>query len=63
MKYVIIFRRKCYTRRKVNLGKFDPRSDEGTFFKYLTKGRAYRCYNLRLKKLVKSANVKVDERF
>ena len=33
------------------------------FLGYSTKSKAYRCYNLRLRKIIESANVKIDERF
>ncbi|RDY03935.1 hypothetical protein CR513_12412, partial [Mucuna pruriens] len=36
-----------------NLGKFDPKSDKGTFLGYLTTSKAYRVYNCR--------TLKVDE--
>ena len=35
--------------------------DEGIFVGYSWKGKAYRCYNLRLNKIVESINVKFDE--
>ena len=52
----------CYIKRlDENLGKFDARSDEGIFLGYASTKKAYRCYNLRLHKIVKSANVKMDD--
>lgn len=58
-----VFGSKCYIKRtKDNLKKFEDRADEGIFLGYSTKSKAYKCYNKRLKKLVDSADVKVDEK-
>ena len=49
---------------KINNGspvKFDSRVDEGIFLGYSTRSKAYKCYNFRLKKIVESIDVKVDE--
>jgi transposase InsO family protein len=62
VKHFRVFGRKCYIKRDDdNLGKFDSRSDEGIFLGYSPNKKAYRCYNLRLHKIVESANVKVDD--
>ena len=63
IKYFRIFGSKCYIKREDDIGKFDPRSDEGIFLGYSTKIKAYRCYNQRLKKIFESENVRVDEIF
>ena len=60
--YFKIFGSKCYI--KINddhLGKFHDRTDEGIFLGYSTEGRAYKCYNKRLKRTVESMDVRVDE--
>ena len=44
-----------------NLGKFDSRTDEGIFLGYSSNKRAYICYNLRLHKIIESANVIIDD--
>lgn len=44
-----------------NLGKFDTRVDEGILLGYSTKRKVYICYNKRLRRVVESKNVKVDE--
>lgn len=54
--------RKCYIRKdEENLGKFDTRADEGIFLGYSTKSKPYKCYNKRLRGIVESTNVNVDE--
>ena len=35
--------------------------DEGIFVGYSWNSKAYRCYKLRLKRIVESINVKIDE--
>jgi hypothetical protein len=62
IKYFKVFGSKCYIKRlDENLGKFDTRSDEGIFLGYASTKKAYRCYNLRLHKIVESEDVKVDD--
>ena len=45
VKYFRIFGRKFYKKRDDDIGKFDPRSDEGMFLGYSLKSKAYRCFN------------------
>lgn len=62
LNYFKVFGRKCYIKRNEdNLGKFDPKTDEGIFLGYSLDNKAYRCYNLILYNIVMSANVKVDD--
>ena len=63
VKYYKTFLSKCYIKRDDDINKFDPRSDEGMFLGYSLKRKAYRCYNLRNKTIMESANVRVDEKF
>ena len=42
-------------------GNFDVKGDEGIFFGYSCKSKAYRCLNLSTHKVIESAHVKVDE--
>ena len=42
---------------------FDDRGDIGTFLGYSLKSKACRCYNIRTKTIMESANVRVDEKF
>jgi len=61
VRYFRVFGSKCYIKRDEDLGKFEARIDEGIFLGYSTQSKAYWCFNKRLKKIVESANVKVDE--
>jgi hypothetical protein len=62
VKHFRTFGSKCYVKNgEDNLGKFDPRSDEGIFFAYSYNKKAYIFYNLRLLNIVESANVKIDD--
>ena len=62
VKYFRIFGRKCYIKRD-DIGKYDPRSDEGMFLGYSSKSKAYRCFNYRTITIIECANVKIDENF
>jgi len=46
---------------KDNLGKFDPKSDEGIHIGYAINGHAYRVYNKRLLAVEESMHVVFDE--
>jgi len=59
MRYFRVFGSKCYIKRDEDLGKFDARSDEGIFLGYSTQSKAYRCFNKRLKKLLKVLMLKL----
>lgn len=62
MKYFKIFGSKCFI--KINdgsPGNFDSWVDEGIFLGYSPRSKAYKCYNYRLKKIVESIDVNVDE--
>jgi hypothetical protein len=62
VKHFKVFGRKCYLKRDDdNLGKVDSRSDEGIFLGHSSNKKAYICYNLRMHKIMESANVKVDD--
>jgi hypothetical protein len=59
VKHFRVFGSKCYIKREdKKIGKFDSRVDEGIFVGYSCKIKAYKCYNLRLNKIVESINVK-----
>ena len=62
VKYFRVFGSKCYIKREGdNIGKFDSRTYEGIFIGYSSTKKEYRCYNLRLHKIIESANVTVDD--
>lgn len=63
VKYFRIFGSKCYIKKDdANLSSFESKRDEGIFLGYSSLSKAYRCYNKRLKKIIESANVEVDEK-
>ena len=60
-KYYKVFGRRCYIRRDdVDFEKIDSTNDEGIFLGYSYKRKSYRFYNLRLNKITKSENIRVD---
>jgi hypothetical protein len=62
VKYFRTFGSKCYILRdKENLGKFDPKSDEGIFLGYSTDSHAYRVFNKRTETVMKSINVIIED--
>jgi len=58
-----VFSCKCFilNNGKNNLGKFDPKSDEGIHIGYAINGHAYRVYNKRLLFVEESMHVVFDE--
>ena len=58
-----VFGCKCFilNNGKDNLGKFDPKSDEGIHIGYVINGHAYRVYNKRLLAVEESIHVVFDE--
>jgi hypothetical protein len=62
VKYFITFGRKCcILRDRENLGKFDPKSDEGIFLGYSTNSHAYRVFNKRTETVMETINVVIDD--
>jgi hypothetical protein len=62
VKYFRTFGSKYYILRdKENLGKFDPKSDEGIFLGYSTDSHAYRVFNKRTETVMKSINVIIED--
>jgi hypothetical protein len=43
------------------MGKFDSHVDKGVLIGYSSTRKSYKCYNLRLNKVVESSNVTIDE--
>ena len=62
VKYFRVFGSKCYILNDwENLGKFDAKSDEGIFLVYSTTSWAYRVFNKRIKTVMESINVEIDD--
>jgi hypothetical protein len=62
VKHFRVFGSKCYIKREEGtMGKFDSRVDKEVLVGYSSTRKAYKCYNLRLIKVVESINVTVDE--
>jgi hypothetical protein len=62
VKHFRVFGSKCYIKRKDGrMGKFDSRVDKGVLVGYSSTRKAYKCYNLRLNKVVERINVTIDE--
>jgi hypothetical protein len=62
VKHFRFFGSKCYIKREDGrMGKFDSRVDKGILVGYSSTRKAYKCYNLRLNKVVESINVTIDE--
>jgi hypothetical protein len=43
------------------MGKFDSHVDKGVLVGYSSTRKEYKCYNVRLNKVVESMNVTIDE--
>ena len=62
VKYFRIFGSTCFILKdRENVGKFDLRSDEGIFLGYSSTSKAYRVYNKRTMKVMKTVTVVIDE--
>ena len=62
VKHFRVFESKCYIKREDRrMGKFDSHVDKGILVGYSSTRKAYKCYNLRLNKVVESINVTIDE--
>jgi hypothetical protein len=62
VKHFKVFGSKCYIKRKDGkMGKFDSRVDKGVLVGHSSTRKAYKCYNLRLNKVVEIINVTIDE--
>jgi hypothetical protein len=56
-----VFGIKCYIKRKDGrMGKFDSHVEKGVLVGYSSTRKSYKCYNLRLNKVVESINVTID---
>jgi hypothetical protein len=62
VKHFRVFVSKCYIKREDGrMGKFDSRVDKGVLVGYSSTRKTYKCYNLRLNKVVENINVTIDE--
>jgi hypothetical protein len=62
VKYFKTFGSKCFVLCDMeNLGKFDPKSDEGIFLGYSSTSSAYRVFNKRTETVMESINVVIDD--
>jgi hypothetical protein len=62
MKHIRVFGSKCYIKREYGrMGKFDSQVDKGLLVGYSSTKKEYKCYNLRLNKVVERINVTINE--
>jgi hypothetical protein len=62
VKHFKVFGSKCYIKREDGrMGKFDSAVDKGILVGYSSTRKAYKCYNLRLNKVVEIINITIDE--
>jgi hypothetical protein len=62
VKHFRVFGTKCYIKREDGrMRKFDSCVDKGVLVGYSSTRKAYKCYNLRLNKVVENINVTIDE--
>jgi transposase InsO family protein len=62
VKHFRVFGSKCYIKREDGrMRKFYSRVDKGVLVGYSSTRKSYKCYNLRLNKVVESINVTIHE--
>jgi hypothetical protein len=62
VKHFRVFGSKCYIKREDNrMGKFYSPMDKGVLVGYSSTRKSYKCYNMRLNKVVERINVTIDE--
>ena len=62
VKHFRVFGSKCYIKREDGrMGKFDSRVDKEILVGYSSTRKEYKCYNLRLNKVVENINATIDE--
>ena len=62
VKHFKIFGSKCYIKKNdEQLGKLEPRADEGILLGYSPHNKAYKCYNKRLGRIFDNIDVVIDE--
>jgi hypothetical protein len=61
VKHFRVFGSKCYIKREDDImGKFDSRLEKGVLVGYSCTRKAYKCYNMRVYKVVENINVTID---
>jgi hypothetical protein len=62
VKHFRVFGSKCYIKREDDrTGKFDSPMDKRVLVGYSSTRKSYKCYNMRLNKVVERINVTIDE--
>jgi hypothetical protein len=62
VKHFRVFGIQCYIKREDGrMRNFDSRVDKGILVGYSSTRKSYKCYNLRLNKVVERINIKIDE--
>jgi hypothetical protein len=57
-----VFGIQCYIKSEDGrMGKLESRVDKGVLVGYSNTRKKYKCYNLRLNKVVESINITIDE--
>jgi hypothetical protein len=63
VKHFGVFGSKCYIKREDGkMGKIESHVDKGILVGYSSTRREYKCFNLKLNKIVERINVMFDER-
>jgi hypothetical protein len=64
LKHFIVFKNKCYIKREDGrIENFDSQVDKGILVGYSSKRKAYKCFNIRLNRIVESINMTIDETY
>jgi hypothetical protein len=64
VKHFRVFGSNFYIKREDDrVGKIDSRVDKGILVGYSRKSKAYKCYHMRLNKIVERINVNTDEAY
>lgn len=64
VKHFRFFGRKCFIiKTDEKLGKFEAKEAEGIILGYSSRSKGYKCYNKRLRKIVESIDVVIDEAY
>jgi hypothetical protein len=62
VKHFRVFGSKCYIKIEYGrMRKFDSHVDKGILVGYSSTRKAYKCYNLRLNKVVERINITIDK--